>query len=84
MESLWTMTFTHDFVICSEHREQVDKLFSSTYSAEHSSRANTRDTDRKVKFQGVEVLTMGKYKYMNILKQKQHKRDEEESVGRVG
>lgn len=51
-------------VICSEHREQVDKLFSSTYSAEHSSRANTRDTDRKVKFQGVEVLTMGKYKYM--------------------
>lgn len=63
MESLWTMTFTHDFVICSEHREQVDKLFSSTYSAEHSSRANTRDTDRKVKFQGVEVLTMGKYKY---------------------
>lgn len=64
MESLWTMTFTHDFVICSEHREQVDKLFSSTYSAEHSSRANTRDTDRKVKFQGVEVLTMGKYKYM--------------------
>lgn len=58
---LWRL---HDFVICSEHREQVEKLFSSTYSEEHSSRANKRDTDRKVKFQGVEVLTMGKYEYM--------------------